>query len=411
MRATDSLPGLRGLPCPPHSILGPIRGQTNDPVAILNELQTAFEGFRTRNDARIDAIEALVDARLLDRAASQFGGGSAVAPLDPKYTEVFTSYLRRGAGEHELRAANGEGFRGQVNAAMTTSSPSEGGYLAPTEWDRQVRKQLSTISPMRRLATVMQSGVQAYSTVWHDGLWGSGWVGETAARPGTTTPAFSSIEFSAGEIYANAAITQRMLDDSETDVESWLTAEIAGEFARQEGIAFLSGDGVNKPFGLLTHVAGGAAAGRHPGGNLTVVETAAIGDPQADDFVDFAYSLPAPYRQGATWLMNSTTAAKVAKLKDGQGAYIWREGLVAGQPATLLGYPVEIDESMPHVAGGALAVAFGAFSRGYLINDRAGVRILRDPYTNKPFVNFYLTKRVGAGVVDPHAIRLMKIKA
>ena len=133
--------------------------------------------------------------------------------------------------------------------------------------------------------------------------------------------------------------------------------------------------------------------------------------PTTDVLVDFAYSLTAPYRSGATWLMNSTTAATIAKMKDGQGNYIWREGLIAGQPATLLGYPVEIDEGMPSIGAGALPIAFGNFARGYLINDRLGIRTTRDPYTNKPFVFFYTTKRVGAGVLDPNAIRLLKISA
>lgn len=157
---------------------------------------------------------------------------------------------------------------------------------------------------------------------------------------------------------------------------------------------------------------GAAADARHPGGNLGITNSGhATTIPNTDILVDFSYSLTAPYRQGAVWLMNSSTAASIAKMKDGDGNYIWREAFLAGQPATLLGYPVEIDEGMPAIGAGNLAVAFGNFKRGYLINDRTGIRTLRDPYTNKPYVNFYTTKRVAGGVIDPNAIRLLKISA
>ena len=136
---------------------------------------------------------------------------------------------------------------------------------------------------------------------------------------------------------------------------------------------------------------------------------AAISNPDA--LVDLKYGLGVPYRQNATWVMNSLTAAVIAKLKDGQGNFIWRESLLANEPATFLGRPVEIDESMPNIAAGAYAIAFGDFQRGYLVNDRVGVRILRDPYTNKPFIMFCATKRVGGAVLDPRAIRVLKVAA
>lgn len=393
----------RGLMCLPRA--------EADPATVLANLNAAFSEFKSKHIARIDAIEAAVDGALSANGVASLGGIGGVA-ADPKYSEIFASYLRVGTGENDLRAANGEGYRAQVNAALSSGSAGSGGYLAPTEWDRAVRKQLVNLSPMRRISNVQVTGVQAFSTVWSDAAWGTGWVGEEAPRAATGTPALSSLEFASGEIYSNVPITQRLLDDAEVDAEGWLIAEIATEFMRQEGIAFISGNGVNKPFGLLTYVTGGAAAGRHPGGNLTVVNSgnaSQLNNP--DTLIDFAYSLPAPYRQGATWLMNSGTAATISKMKNSTGDYFWREGLAPGQPATLLGYPVEIDENMPAIAANALPVAFGNFQQGYLINDRMGTRLLRDPYTNKPFVNFYATKRVGGGVLDPKAICLMRIAA
>ena len=295
---------------------------------------------------------------------------------------------------------------------MSVGTADAGGYLAPVEWDRKIGQALIATSPMRRLATVQTTTVGAYTTIWSDRVWGTGWVGETASRPETTTPGFDPVEFASGEIYANPAITQRLLDDADFNVEQWLTEQIDVEFGAQESIAFLSGNGTNKPRGFLTYVTGGASAGVHPGGNLTVVPS---GDASSivgtDPLMTFAYSLPAPYRQNATWLMNSTTAMHIARVKDGDGNYIWRESLMVGQPSTLLGRPVEIDEGMPNIGAGNLPIAFGDFKRGYVINDRMGSRVLRDPYTNKPYVMFYVTKRVGGGVADPNAIRLLKIAA
>lgn len=154
-----------------------------------------------------------------------------------------------------------------------------------------------------------------------------------------------------------------------------------------------------------------ASANAHPGGNLSTTPSGAAASVTADALVDLKYGLGAPYRQNATWVMNSSTAAVIAKHKDGNGAFLWREALLASEPSTLLGRPVEIDENMSNIAAGAYPIAFGDFQRGYLVNDRVGVRILRDAYTNKPFVMFYATKRVGGGVLDPKAIRMMKVAA
>lgn len=396
----------------PSAVCGAVRAESSDPAVLFGQLRAAHDNFQATQNQRMGEIEGAVNQLLHADAGRALGGSRALfAAPEPEYSKLFAQYVRSGTGADDLRRLNGEGSRAQVHAAMSVGSDSAGGYLAPTEWDRMVHRAQLIVSPMRRLAKVITTGVGAYSTVWSDNVWGSGWVGETAARPSTATPTLSSLEFASGEIYANAAITQRLLDDSELDLETWLSTELGDEFTKQEGIAFISGNGTLKPRGLLTYVTGGASDGTHPGGNLTVVNTAAIGTITLDDLIGFAYSLSAPYRQGASWLMASTTAAYLAKLKDGEGNYLWRESTVAGQPATLLGYPVEIDEAMPAVGNDALPIAFGNFTQGYVINDRFGTRILRDPYTNKPYVQFYATKRVGGGIEDPNAIRLLKVKA
>ena len=337
--------------------------------------------------------------------------------VDPAYRSTFASYVQRGGAEAEaqLASANSTGNRAAIRAAMSEGDDSAGGYLAPVEWDRRVRKSQLHLSPMRRISQVVTTGVNGYSTLWNNDQWGSGWVGETAARPQTTATTFAPLTFPTGEIYAMPAATQRIIDDAQLNFEQWMANELSEEFSAQEGIAFLAGDGVNKPIGFLQYLPGGAAAAgqplAHPGGELGVTNSASAGEITPDGLVDLKYSLGIPYRQNAVWLMNSTTAARVAKLKDADNNYIWREGLLANEPATLLGRPVEIDEAMPSVAADSYPIAFGDFNRGYLINDRIGVRILRDPYTAKPYVLFYATKRVGGGVLDPKAIRVQKVAA
>ena len=379
-----------------------------DPNTVLGELQTAFEGFKAHHVSRVDAIEASLDKQAKEGAALSVNGGSK--PIDRKYSNTFATYFRRGDGEAELLEANKAGQRASIQNSMSVGTNSDGGFIAPAEWDRKIQQQLLDVSPMRQVAQVQQTGTGAFTTLWNNDNWGSGWVGETAGRPETTTPGFSQISFDAGEIYANPAATQRLIDDAEVNVESWLAGSVQREFARQEGSAFISGDGTNKPRGLLTYVTGGASDGEHPGGNLGEFNSTSATDiPDTDTLVDFKYELTAPYRQNATWLMNSGSAQIISKFKDADGRYIWTEALTEGAPSRLLGRPVVIDENMPDIAADAYPIAFGDFGAGYLINDRIGTRVLRDPYTNKPFVMFYTTKRVGAGVLDPFAIKLLKI--
>ncbi len=377
-----------------------------DDASTLNEISTAVRGFMDRSQSTIDNVVASMEAMQRQiETGTGISGSNTPLPVEPEYTRAFASYFRKGEGDDFLRAANAAGERATIQAAMSVGDNSSGGYLAPVEWDRKIAEAQRATSPMRRLATVQVTGVGAYTTMWNNDQWGSGWVGEMAARPQTTNTSLSPIAFASGEIYAMPAATQRLLDDAAINVDAWLIRSVEKEFNRQEGVAFLSGNGTNKPAGFLTYAEGGSNAATHPGGAIDVTEVAIT----VDSLIDFTYGLAAPYRQNAAWLMSSLTAAAIAKMKDDNGQLIWRESLIAGQPSTLLGRPVEIDEGMPGPAAGNLAIAFGDFKAGYLINDRLGTRILRDPYTNKPYVLFYVTKRVGGGVLDPNAIRLLKV--
>ncbi len=308
-------------------------------------------------------------------------------------------YLRRGL-EGEIKSFN----------AVTSA---EGGFALPREIDQVIDTTLKAISPIRAVANVVRVGTAGYrKLVTQNGVI-SGWAAENAARPETATPVFNEIAPPMGDLYANPAASQAMLDDAQFDVEAWLANEIATEFAKAEGSAFVNGNGVNKPRGFLAGAAPVATADTSRAfGTLQYVPSGFAGDflasnPQ-DKLVDLVQALRAPYRQGAVWIMNATTLAKIRKFKDSTGAFIWQPGLTQGASALLLGYPVIESEDMPDIAANSLSIAFGNFQAGYLIAERSETNILRDPFTNKPFVNFYATKRIGGSVSNSEAIKLMK---
>lgn len=385
--------------------------------ALVEGLQTAFAQFKAEHSKQLEEVKAgrsgadqeaklekinsalsglqkEVEDAHTKIAAGQMGGPGA-ALRDKEYTESFNAHMRKG----------------DVQAALNKGTAEEGGFLTPVEWDRTITDRLRDESPMRELAQVQPTSKAGWSKLFNMGGTGSGWVGETDARPETATPVLASLGFGHGEIYANPAATQQLLDDSEINIEAWLAAEVQAEFAEQEGAAFISGDGVKKPAGILTYVTGGANAAKHPFGAIQAINSGAATDISSDAVLDLIYGLPKKYRQNARFLTNNLTIAKLRKLKDGQGNYLWQPSAQAGQPATLHGYGLAEDENMPDVAANAIPVLFGDYKRGYLIIDRMGVRVLRDPYTKKPYVLFYTTKRVGGGVQNPECLRALKVAA
>jgi HK97 family phage major capsid protein len=209
------------------------------------------------------------------------------------------------------------------------------------------------------------------------------------------------------------AATQTLLDDAQVDIEQWLANEVQIVFAEQEGAAFINGDGSAKPTGFLHYTA--VADASWSWGNLGYIASGAAGafateDP-ADALINLAYAPKQGYRANGTWVMNRKTESLIRKFKDGDDNYIWQPGVAAGQSASLLGYPVAEAEDMPDIAANSLSIAFGDFARGYLIVDRVGINVLRDPFSAKPYVLFYTTKRVGGGVQNFEAIKLMKFAA
>jgi HK97 family phage major capsid protein len=350
-------------------------------------------------------LQAAMDVQAKQIAANRIGGGETQAFNDPEYSAKFAGYFRDGANESDIKAAQKVGIR----ASLTEGSAANGGYTTPIEWDRTITDKLKMISPIRQEATVQPISSIGFSKVYNDRSIGSGWVGEVAARPATTTPGLSSIVWPVGEIYANAAASQDLLDDSLINIADWLTGEIEYEFARQEGIAFLSGDGVNKPSGLLSYVTGGTNAATHPFGAIVSTPSGAVGAYTTDAIVSLIYSLPAMFQPNAKFFANRLSMAALMKLKNGQGNYIWQPSFQAGQPATLMGAPIVDLPDMPAVASLAASLLYGDMKRTYLVVDRMGTRVLRDPYTNKPYVQFYCTKRVGGSVNNPEAMKAIVI--
>lgn len=298
--------------------------------------------------------------------------------------------------------------------AFTGTTGDAGGYAVPREIDATIDAVLKSASLIRAIANVVKVGSAGYRKLVTTGGTPSGWAGETQARPETGTPAFAEIAPPMGELFANPSASQAMLDDAAFDVEEWLAGEIAAEFARAEGAAFVNGDGVNRPRGFLRVPIAATGDAVRAFGTLQYLPSGTAGNFGADAgerLIDLVQMLRAPYRQGACFVMNAATVARIRKLKTLDGRFLWAPGMVAGQPATLLGYPVVEAEDMPDIAADATAIAFGNFRAGYLVAERNETVILRDPYTNKPFVTFYATKRIGGCVSDSQAIKLMRFSA
>ena len=385
----------------------------------------AWEEFKSNNDQRIKdeakgAADALFEAKgakineALDQLADQLKAIEAKANrpgvtadgLTAEETEhkaAYSQWMRKGVGESELAAIEQKAFRTTVNA--------DGGFAVPKVIDTAIVKRLVDISPMRQICEVIQIGTSDFNRLADIGGTSSGWVGETAARPETNTPALANIKPTMGELYANPSATQVMLDDAQFDAEAWLAASVAEEFARAEGAAFISGNGTNQPTGFLTGTPVATTDASRAWGVLqfTASGGASAMPTSADTFITMVHQLKAGYRNGATWLCNKTLLATLRSYKDTTNQYLWQPSVQAGTPSTFMGYGVVEAEDMPNVAANAFPLAFGNFRTGYLIVDRVGVRTLRDPYSNKPYIMFYTTKRVGGIVQNSEAIKLLRI--
>jgi len=398
-----------------------------DEVALaFDEFMRVFEAFKDENDARIAQIEQNVSADVvttekLARINSALDQQRAVMDrltlkgarprlsTAPHFTSgallqhkaAFDGYMRRGetVGLHAIE-----------QKALSVSSDPDGGYLVPPETEAAVIRGVKEISPIRAIAGNRTVSASVYKKPFSIVGPATGWVAETATRPETNSPTLAELTFPTMEVYAMPSATQTLLDDSAVNIDEWLAEEIQVAFAQQEGAAFVAGDGNNKPKGFLDYTKVDNSAWSW--GNLGYVATGTAGAFDAsnpsDDLIDFVYTLKSEYRANAHWVMNRATQATIRKFKDADGNYLWQPPERADLSPTLMNYPIAESEDMPDIAADSFSVAFGDFMRGYLVVDRAGIRVLRDPFSAKPYVLFYTTKRVGGGVQDFDAIKLLK---
>ena len=405
-----------------------IKALSGDINAAFDDFMRSFEAYKDSNDERLaeverrsvdvltaekvdrigetlDAQKRLLDDLVLKARRPALGGDRAPrSHVELEHRAAFDAYVRQGEAS---------GLKRLEAKALSAGSSADGGYLVPQDTEFEIGRRLAQVSPIRAIAGSRQVSTTVYRKPFLITGAATGWVGETASRDQTTSPTLAELSFPTMELYAMPAATQPLLDDSAVNIDEWLASEIDTAFAGQEGTAFVAGDGTNKPKGFLAYTP--IAESAWEWGKLGFVISGAAADFAAADpsdrLLDLVYALKSGYRQNGSFVMNRRTQAAIRKMKDANGIYLWQPPAQAGGRASLMGFPLVEAEDMPDVAANTFPVAFGDFRRGYLVVDRMGVRVLRDPYSAKPYVLFYVTKRVGGGVQDFDAIKLLKVAA
>jgi HK97 family phage major capsid protein len=403
-----------------------------DLAAAFDGFMRAFEDFKDANDERLGQLERRLSAdvvtadkvdridRALDehkRVVDELALKSARPHLAGPAFRSGASLQHKAAFETYVRTGEDATLRGLESKALSVGTGTDGGYLVPDELERAVNRAVRDVSPIRAIAGIRQVSGSVYRKPFAVTGAEAGWVAETAARPETDSPtlaALSEMSFPTMELYAMPAATSALLDDAAVNIDEWIAEEVRDSFAQQEGTAFVTGNGTAKPKGFLDYTKVDNASWTW--GSIGFIETGVDGAfPTAsatvapgDKLIDLVYAVKAGYRANGTFVFNRATQAVIRKMKDAEGHYLWQPATKAGDPSMLIGYPVAESEDMPAIATNSYSVAFGDFRRGYLIVDRVGIRILRDPYSAKPYVLFYTTKRVGGGVQDFDAIKLLR---
>jgi len=384
-----------------------------EPSAPLAEVKSALAGFvneisQFQDDVQVKLQKQEERISMLTTKTMTHARPALATEIDSgaPHKKALSTYLRCGEDD-ALRGLELEG------KAMNTAVNAEGGYLVDPQTAETIQSVLRSASSLRAIANVVAVEASSFDVLIDTTEAGAGWADEATATGETDTPQIERISIPLHELSALPKASQRLLDDAAFDIEGWLAARIADKFARAEADAFINGNGSGKPTGLLTHPM--VANASWAWGSLGYVATGTDGDfdatNPADAIVDLVYALGARYRANASFVMNSKTAGAVRKMKDADGRFLWSDGLAQGEPARLMGYPVLIAEDMPDIASNATAIAFGDFGAGYTIAERPDLRVLRDPFSAKPHVLFYATKRVGGDVTDFAAIKLMKFGA
>lgn len=387
----------------------------------MHSIGNAWEQFKQVNDARLRDLEKKGSAdplylehlnkisqtlnqqkSRLDRMETanarpgvELAGSPYKGEMVGEYKSAFITYLRKGMDA---------GLEAVQTKALSFGTAADGGYLITPEMSETVVSIINEISPIRELASVQMISSESLDVIEDTQLPGAAWVAETATRTDTTTQQIGKNNISTFEMYAIPKATQKLIDDSSVDIEAWLAQKVAEKFAALEATAFISGDGSGKPKGILAYTAGTNF------GEIEQINSGTSAVVTADSLIKLFYALKDEYAKNATFLMNRSVIQSVRLLKEATtNQYLWQPGLALGAPDTLMGVPVKAAADMPVAAANSLSVAVGDFKRGYLIVDRVGIRTLRDPFTDKPYVKFYTTKRVGGEVVNSEAIKLLKL--
>lgn len=399
------------------------RADAGNAPKLLAELQGAFAAFKDANEKALAGKADILDAEKLTRTEAAMtelqaeldkinmrlsagSGDEGVSAERKEHRQAFADWFRRGAAAEAL-----EGLA--VKAGLTTQSQPDGGYVVPREMETTINRVLGTSSVMRSLANVRSIGTSEYTALVNMGGAGAGWVGEEDDRTETGTPTLREILLTVCEMYAEPYATQIMLDDAFMDIEAWLGDEVETSFTEQEGAAFISGTGGKRPRGILNYdtVDNGSYAWGKVGFVKTGAAAAFAASSPADALIDLYYSLKSGYRSGASFLTSDLVMGTIRKMKDGDGNYLWAPPTGTAETATILQKPVYTDDNMDALGAGKFPVAFGDYRRAYLILDRVGIRVLRNPYKKNGKVAFYTTKRVGGGLVNFEALKLLKCAA
>ena len=388
----------------------------------VNVLGSAWEQFKKVNDQRLKEVEKKGNAdplfmgqlnkisdvldsqkQRLDKIETAYNRPSrevknqdVVANEPSEYKKAFNSYLRKGSVK-EL-----DNFE---QKALSVGSNPDGGYLVSTPLSKQIVEYITDQSVMRQIASVETISSDSLDIIIDNGSAGAGWTTETTDVTETTSPQINKKTLQTFEMYAQPKATQKLVDDSAINIEAWLATKVGEVFVTNENTAFITGDGTTRPTGILTYPAGSGY------GYVQQVPSGSSGVVTTDGLLELYYQLRYEYAKNATFLMNRNTVQAIRILKDTTGQYIWSPGLAAGTPDTLFGIPVKQAADMPVAAANSLSVALADFKSAYKIVDHFGIRVLRDPFTEKPFVKFYSTKRVGGDIVNFDAIKLLKLSA
>lgn len=388
----------------------------------IQQLGSAFESFKAENNHRLRLIELKksVDP-LIDEKLNRID--EAIQTLEQKHLVMSRPHMtstkaetarvseQSKAFQKYLRMGDEQGLISETKA-LSRAAADDGGHLVPENLADMIRVATQNLSVMRRISRVMTVTSDHVDMIIDRGNFGSGWVTENADRNVTDTSQLPKVKIQVHEMYAKPRATQKLLDDSYIDLESWISSKISDSFAKLESRSFLKGDGTNKPKGFLEYAHNGEWEWGHLE-TLTTGADGALGGGPVDKLIEMVFSLKPQYHEKAVWLMSRGMLQAIRRLKDEEGHYLWQPSLQESSPSHLLGYPVYLDEEMPGLVAdtASIPLAFGDFSAGYQIVDRAGLCILRDPFSAKPFVEFYATKRVGGDVVNFEAIKLLSCAA